>query len=139
MMDVPLWPSLNAGLNATSGILITTGWLFIRARRVAAHRRCMVAALYVSGLFFISYLLYHARVGHVRFGATGWIRSGYLLILISHTTLAIVTVPLALRTAWLARRQRFAEHRALAHWTLPIWLYVSVSGVVVYFMLYICR
>ena len=135
-MAAPLWPSLNAGLNAASGILVFAGWRCIRARRVTAHHYCMTAALIVSGLFFVSYLWYHARVGHVRFEGTGWIRPVYLAILVSHTVLAVVIVPLALRTAWLARSRRLSDHVALARWTLPLWLYVSVTGVIVYVMLY---
>ena len=130
------WPALNAGLNATSALLVTAGFACIRAHRVKAHRRCMTAACAVSLCFFVSYLLYHARVGSVPFRGAGWSRSVYVAILISHTVLAIVIAPLVMRTLWLAVRERIAQHRRLARWTLPLWLYVSVSGVVVYWMLY---
>ena len=99
----------------------------------------MVGALIVSGLFLVSYLIYHAQVGSVHFLGTGWIRPIYFIILISHTILAVVIVPLALRTVFLAARKRFTEHRAIARWTFPVWLYVSVSGIVVYYLLYQSR
>ena len=133
------WPALNAALNATSALLLLTGFFFIRARHISRHAAFMVGALGVSALFFLSYLAYHVRVGSVHFLGTGWVRPAYFTILITHTILAVVIVPLALRTLWLAVRQRFPEHIALARWTFPLWLYVSVSGVVVYFMLYHIR
>lgn len=129
-------PTINAMLNGTSAILLVAGFLCIRARWVTAHRTCMLGALGVSTVFLISYLAYHARVGSVHFTATGWVRPLYFAILITHTILAILIVPLALRTAFLAWKSRFGEHIAIARWTLPLWLYVSVSGVAVYWMLY---
>lgn len=138
-MTLALLPAVNAALNATSAILLVSGFCCIRAKRVVAHQMCMIAALGVSALFLISYLTYHAQVGSVHFTGTGHIRPVYFTILITHTILAIVIVPLALRTVFLARRQRFAQHMVIARWTLPIWLYVCVSGVVVYWMLYHLR
>jgi uncharacterized membrane protein YozB (DUF420 family) len=129
-------PALNAGLNATAAALLVTGYLFIRRRRRRAHRACMVAALAVSAAFFVSYLAYHAQVGSVRFQGTGVLRTIYFAILISHTILAATVPFLAIVTAVRAFRGRFDRHRKIARWTLPIWLYVSVTGVVVYWMLY---
>lgn len=135
-MDVTALPALNAALNASSAILLVAGFLCIRARKVAAHTVLMLAAFGVSTLFLVSYLFYHAHVGSVRFQGSGWIRPVYFTVLVSHTILAIVIVPLALRTLLLAARKQFARHRAIARWTLPLWLYVSVTGVLVYWMLY---
>lgn len=129
-------PAINATLNATSAVLLTIGWLLIRARRREAHRKAMLAAFATSILFLISYLVYHFNVGSVRFQQTGAIRTVYLTILLTHTVLA-ATVPflavITLRRAWAAR---FDQHRRIARITLPIWLYVSITGVVVYWMLY---
>ena len=135
-MDLSFFPALNASLNATSGLLMISGVLCIRAKRVMAHATLVLAASGVSALFFASYLLYHAQVGHIHFRGGGWTRPLYVVILTTHTLLAVVIVPLVIRTVWLARRKQFHSHRALARWTAPIWLYVSVSGVVVYVMLY---
>ncbi len=135
-MALAVWPLLNALLNATSAVLLIAGALCIKARRISAHRACMLAACVVSTLFLISYITYHAHVGSVHFRGTGWIRPVYFTILITHTILAIVIVPLVARTLFLAVRERFTDHRAMARWTLPVWLYVSVTGVVVYWMLY---
>lgn len=129
-------PLLNACLNATSAGLLTAGFLLIRRRRIAAHRACMVTALAVSGLFLISYVTYHALAGSRPFGGRGWIRAVYFPVLLSHVVLAAAIVPLALTTVWRAFRADFARHRRLARWTLPLWLYVSVTGVLVYWMLY---
>lgn len=129
-------PTLNACLNATSACLLVLGWTFIRRRRIAAHRRTMTAAFLCSAAFLVSYLVYHAQVGSVRFPGTGGARSIYLGILLTHTVLAAAVAPLAITTFVLARRGRFEKHRRLARVTLPIWLYVSVTGVVVYLMLY---
>lgn len=131
-----LWPAVNAMLNATSAVLLCAGYGCIRRKAIAAHRACMVAAAGVSAAFFVSYLLYHHRVGMVRFAGTGGIRPVYFVILISHTLLAVLIVPLALRTLYLGWRRRDAAHVGLARWTLPLWLYVCVSGVVVYWLLY---
>lgn len=135
-MALTISPSLNACLNATSAVLLIAGACFIKAGRIGAHRACMLAACAASTLFLISYVTYHAHVGSVRFRGTGWIRPVYFTILISHTILAVVIVPMVARTLFLAARKRFADHRAMARWTLPAWLYVSVTGVIVYVMLY---
>lgn len=135
-MDVRDLPALNALLNTASAVLLVTGYRLIRAGRREAHRRAMTAALLVSALFLTSYLIYHAQVGSVKFQKTGWIRPVYFSILISHTILAACVAPLALVTVWRAWRGRFDRHRRLARITLPLWLYVSVTGVVVYLMLY---
>lgn len=135
-LPLALWPTLNAMLNATSAVCVVAGYLLIRAKRVAAHTACMLTACAVSGLFLVSYLLYHAQVGATHFARTGWIRPVYVAILVSHTVLAIAIVPLVLRTVWLAVTKRLSIHRRLARITLPLWLYVSVTGVLVYWMLY---
>ena len=129
-------PTLNAVLNATSAVLLLTGWWLIRRGRRDAHRRAMLAALATSTLFLVSYLAYHFEVGSVRFTGQGPVRTVYFAILISHTVLAAAIVPLVLVTLARALRGRFEAHRALARITLPLWLWVSVSGVVVYWMLY---
>jgi uncharacterized membrane protein YozB (DUF420 family) len=131
-----LLPSLNALLNATSAALLVWGWTLIRRGERKKHRRAMLAALAASALFLTSYLVYHAQVGSVRFQRTGTIRTVYLTILLTHTVLAIAVVPMAAVTLARALKGRFDRHRALARWTLPVWLYVSVTGVVVYLMLY---
>lgn len=132
-------PHLNALLNSASGILLIIGYYFIRRRNVAAHKRCMIAALCTSALFLVSYLIYHFEVGSVRFQGQGWIRPVYFTILITHTILAAAIVPLVIVTVVRALRERFDRHRAIARWTLPLWLYVSVTGVIVYWMLYQMR
>jgi uncharacterized membrane protein YozB (DUF420 family) len=129
-------PTLNAILNSTSAVLIVVGYFLIRARRVEAHRRTMLAAFTTSTLFLISYLVYHAQVGSVHFRGTGAIRTVYFTILITHTILAIVVAPMVVVTLFRGLKGRFEKHRKLARITLPIWLYVSVTGVVVYAMLY---
>ncbi len=134
-----LLPAVNASLNASAAILLTAGFLLIRRKKIAAHRACMTAAFTVSALFLVTYLTHHALHGSTRFQGTGAVRAVYFTILISHTVLAVAIVPLALRTLFLARRDRIAEHRRIARWTLPLWLYVSVTGVVVYWMLYQMR
>lgn len=129
-------PTLNACLNAASGLFILAGYAFIRRKNMRAHRACMLAAVSTSALFLISYLYYHAQVGSVRFTGQGWVRPVYFTILLSHTVLAAAIVPLVLLTLFRAFREQFDGHRRIARWTLPIWLYVSVTGVVIYFMLY---
>jgi uncharacterized membrane protein YozB (DUF420 family) len=129
-------PALNALLNATSAALLVLGWTLIRRRRIVAHRRVMIAAVLVSTGFLVSYLIYHFQVGSVRFQGRGALRTLYFTILLSHTLLAAAVPPLVLVTLVRALRERFDRHRAIARWTLPIWLYVSVTGVVVYWMLY---
>ncbi len=137
-MSINFLPTLNAILNATSGILIAIGFVFIRTKRVAAHRACMIGAVISSSLFLISYLVYHVgfKAGVTRFTGTGWVRPVYFGILISHTILAVTIVPLVAVTLTRALRGRFVLHRRIARWTFPMWLYVSVTGVIVYLMLY---
>ncbi len=127
---------MNAALNAASAVLLMLGYRFIRRRQVHAHRACMLGAFGVSIVFLVSYLVYHYHVGSVRFPGTGWVRGVYFAILISHTILAALVPPLAVVTLYRALRGQFDRHRRLARWTLPIWSYVSVTGVVVYVMLY---
>jgi putative membrane protein len=129
-------PSLNAALNTASAVLLAAGYLFIRSGKIAAHRRCMLSALATSTLFLTSYLIYHYHVGSVPFAGRGWIRQVYFAILISHTTLAVAIVPLILITLTRALKMDFERHRRIARWTLPLWFYVSVTGVIVYWMLY---
>jgi uncharacterized membrane protein YozB (DUF420 family) len=129
-------PTLNAILNGTSAVLLVTGFLLIKNRRIAQHRRVMLTAFGVSVLFLISYLVYHAQVGSVPFRHPGTIRTVYLTILGTHTVLAATVPVLAIITLNRALKRRFDRHRAIARWTLPVWLYVSVTGVVVYLMLY---
>jgi uncharacterized membrane protein YozB (DUF420 family) len=129
-------PTLNAALNATSAVLLVTGWLLIRRGRREAHRRAMLAAVACSGLFLVSYLVYHAQVGSVRFQGQGTIRTVYFAILLTHTVLAAAILPLVLVTLVRALQQRFDRHRRIARVTFPLWLYVSVTGVVIYVMLY---
>ena len=129
-------PHLNAALNASSFILLTTGYYFIRHRRVIAHRNCQIAALTASIVFLISYVTYHLHHGATRFTGQGIERSVYFTILTTHTILAVVIVPFVIVTFRRAFRGDFQRHRALARWTLPMWLYVSVTGVLVYVMLY---
>jgi putative membrane protein len=137
-MSVSFLPTFNAILNAMSGILIVIGFLFIRRKRIAAHRACMIGAVTCSSLFLISYLVYHVGFGAgvTRFTGTGWVRPVYYTILISHTILAVTVVPFVIVTLRRALRSEFIRHRRVARWTLPIWLYVSVTGVIVYLMLY---
>ncbi len=132
----PLWPQINAGFNLTSALFLAAGYCFIRRKNVAYHRICMTSALAVSVVFLVSYLAYHATVGSVRYTGQGPLRTVYFTILLSHTVLAAAIVPLILRTLFLAVKARFEEHRRWARWTLPLWFYVSVTGVVIYGMLY---
>lgn len=136
MIDAGPLPTLNAILNAASAVLLTSGWVFIRRRNVTAHKSCMLGAFGVSALFLISYLYYHAQVGSVPFTGVGWVRPVYFVILFTHVVLAAAIVPLAIVTIRRALRAQLDAHRRIARWTLPIWLYVSVTGVVVYLMLY---
>lgn len=135
-MSVADLPALNAALNGTSAVLLAAGYGFIRAGRRSAHRNCMLAAFVSSSLFLVSYLVYHAQVGSVPFGGRGILRTVYFTILLSHTLLAVAIVPLVLLTLWRALGERFPAHRRIARVTLPLWAYVSVTGVVIYWMLY---
>ena len=129
-------PALNATLNATSAVLLTIGWILIRRGRWRQHRAFMIAAFSTSALFLISYLTYHAHAGSKHFTGQGTIRVVYFSILLTHTVLAVTIVPLVLITLSRGLSARFDRHRAIARWTLPLWMYVSVTGVVVYLMLY---
>lgn len=129
-------PALNALLNFTSATLLVLGFIQIRKRRVAWHRRFMLSACVVSALFLVSYLTYHTVAGSTRFAGTGWSRPLYFSILISHTILATAVLPLVIITVWRGLRMQVEKHRPIARWTLPVWLYVSVTGVLVYLMLY---
>ena len=131
-----IFPVINATLNGTSAVLLLVGHNFIKRGRMAAHRAVMISAIVTSSLFLASYLYYHYHVGSVRFPGQGWSRPVYYSILISHTLLAITIVPLVIITLIRALRGRFDRHAAIARWTYPLWLYVSVTGVVIYFMLY---
>ncbi len=139
-MPVPseyaIFPVINASLNGTSTVLLLVGRWFVSQQRIVAHRLTMILAVITSTLFLISYLYYHAHVGSVRFQGTGWSRPVYFTILISHVLLAAAIVPLVIITLTRALRERFDRHRAIARWTFPLWLYVSITGVLVYFMLY---
>jgi uncharacterized membrane protein YozB (DUF420 family) len=129
-------PAVNATLNAISGVLLFTGYLLIRARRIDLHRRFMLAAFATSSLFLVCYVVYHAQVGSVAFTRQGFVRPLYFSILVTHVTLAAAVLPLAVVTLSRALAQRYPKHRSIARWTLPIWLYVSVTGVLVYVLLY---
>ncbi|WP_239993054.1 DUF420 domain-containing protein [Candidatus Methylomirabilis limnetica] len=129
-------PTINAALNGTSALLLSLGYLLIRQRKITAHKLCMGAALGTSTLFLMSYLTYHYQVGSIPFAGHGGIRALYFTILISHTVLAAAIPPLALITVYRALRGRFDRHVRIARWTLPLWLYVSVTGVIIYCMLY---
>jgi uncharacterized membrane protein YozB (DUF420 family) len=129
-------PAVNATLNAISGVLLVVGYFLIRARRIEQHRRCMLAAFAVSALFLACYLVYHAQVGSVPFVRQGFVRPLYFSVLITHIVLAAAVLPLALITLSRGLKARYAKHRAIARWTMPIWLYVSVTGVLVYVLLY---
>ena len=133
---ISLLPSLNATLNAISAVLLVWGYLLIRRKRIDAHRRVMKIAFVASCLFLACYLVYHAQVGSVRFTKTGGIRTLYFSILVTHTVLAATVPVLAIITLRRGLAARYDKHRKIARWTLPIWLYVSVTGVVVYVMLY---
>jgi uncharacterized membrane protein YozB (DUF420 family) len=130
------FPAINATLNGTSAILLFIGHSFIKRGHVAAHRALMLTAVVTSSLFLICYLYYHAHVGSVHFPGQGWSRPVYYSILTSHTILAAAIVPLVIITLSRALRERFDRHRAIARWTYPLWLYVSITGVVIYVMLY---
>jgi uncharacterized membrane protein YozB (DUF420 family) len=131
------FPALNASLNGTSALLMTAGYISIKTKRIAAHRACMAGATAVSVVFLVCYVIYHLWKGEpTHFGGTGAIRSVYFTMLISHVLLAMAIVPLVLRTVTLAVKGRFEQHRAWARWTFPLWYYVSVTGVLVYFFLY---
>jgi putative membrane protein len=141
MSPEPDWlawlPTLNALLNGICASFLCAGYYFIRRRQIKAHQVCMTAAFGVSVLFLVSYLTLHAKVGSTSFAGVGWVRPFYFFVLITHIVLAALVPFLALATLWRAWRERFDDHARLARWTLPIWLYVSVTGIVVYLMVYV--
>jgi uncharacterized membrane protein YozB (DUF420 family) len=138
-MIIPLssLPAVNASLNGASAAFLVTGYLFIRRGEILAHRICMITAFICSTAFLVFYLYFHLHAGIIRFGGQGWIRPFYFTLLTTHTILAVLIVPLVLITLTRALRDKFDSHRAIARWTLPLWLYVSVTGVVIYWLLYI--
>ncbi len=136
MIPLSDFPALDAALNATSAVLLVLGFIFIRQKNVTAHKVCMVSAFVSSTVFLMCYLWYHAHHGVTRFTGQGLARGFYFGLLGSHTVLAAAIVPMVLATLYLALRARFDRHRSIARWTLPLWVYVSVTGVLVYWMLY---
>ena len=139
---IPVIPPFLAILNTTAATLVSLGYFFVRRKNVQAHRVCMVSALLVSTVFMVFYLYYHAKIGNIPFAGVGAVRPVYFSILASHVILAAVLFPLVLVTAWLAITGNTTRHRRIARWTLPIWLYVSVTGVIIYLMafhLYVAR
>jgi uncharacterized membrane protein YozB (DUF420 family) len=136
MISVHDLPAVNASLNAISGVLLLVAYALIRARKIEQHRRVMIAAFVSSSLFLACYIIYHAQVGSVRFPRQGFVRPLYFTILITHVTLAATVPPLAIITLSRGLKRRYQQHRRIARWTLPIWLYVSVTGVLVYVLLY---
>jgi uncharacterized membrane protein YozB (DUF420 family) len=136
MLSVTDLPVVNAALNTISAVLLASGYRFIRRRQVTAHKRCMLAASATSALFLVCYLTYHYHVGSMPFHGQGWVRLLYFTILISHTMLAAAIVPLVLTTLFRAWNGDFIKHVRIARWTLPIWFYVSVTGVIIYVLLY---
>jgi len=136
MLSIENLPAINAALNGTAGILLAIGYYFIKQGNMAAHKKAMISAFVVSSIFLVSYLVYHAHAGSTKFLGTGFIRPVYFTILISHIILAAVIVPMAIITMFRGLKARYDKHKKIARWTLPIWLYVSVTGVMIYFMLY---
>ncbi|MGB6877021.1 MAG: DUF420 domain-containing protein [Candidatus Acidiferrales bacterium] len=137
MIPLRALPRLNAFLNGASAVLLCIGYFFIRRGKILQHKICMLSAVACSACFLASYLYFHFHAGLVRFSGHGPIRPAYFAILITHTILAVVIVPLVLITLTFALRSRFRSHKAIARWTLPIWLYVSVTGVIVYWLLFV--
>ena len=135
-MTIADLPAVNATLNSISALLLVTGWILIKRGHIAQHRAVMIAAVGTSVLFLVSYLVYHAQVGSVRFTKQGTIRTIYFTILLTHTVLAAAIVPMVLVTVSRGLSARYDAHRRIARWTLPLWIYVSITGVVVYVMLY---
>ena len=136
MLSVHSLPAVNASLNAISGVLLVIAYALIRARKIEQHRKVMIAAFVTSSLFLICYVVYHAQVGSVRFTRQGFVRPLYFTILATHVTLAAAVLPMAIVTLSRGLKARYPQHRRIARWTFPIWLYVSVTGVLVYVLLY---
>jgi uncharacterized membrane protein YozB (DUF420 family) len=139
MSLVPLasFPAVNAGLNAACTMFLLTGYTFIRRRKILPHKISMVSAFLCSMIFLLCYVYFHLHAGIIRFGGQGWIRPVYFTLLVSHTVLAVAILPLVVITLSYALRDQFASHRRIARWTFPLWLYVSITGVVIYWLLYI--
>lgn len=135
-MTVQQLPAVNATLNGISAVLLLMGFIAIRKGKKEIHQRCMISAFAVSAVFLICYLVYHYYAGSTKFTATGWVRPVYFAILISHVILAAAIVPMILMTMWRAWKKDFEKHKKIARWTWPLWMYVSVTGVVIYLMLY---
>ena len=135
-LSVTALPHLNALLNGTSGVFLVTGYVLIRRGHQTAHKRCMISALICSAAFLTSYVIYHANAGARPFPGMGFVRVAYFVILITHVVLAVTILPLALMTATRGLRSQFDRHIRIARWTLPLWLYVSITGVIIYLMLY---
>ena len=135
-MTVHDLPAVNATLNAISGVLLLIAYIFIRNRQIERHRKTMIAAFVASSLFLVCYVVYHAQVGSVRFTRQGIVRPIYFSILITHVTLAAVVLPMAILTLSRGLQARYSQHRRIARWTFPVWMYVSVTGVLVYVLLY---
>ena len=135
-MSIHDLPAVNATLNGLSAVFLTLGFIFIKRGNKIAHRNCMISAFSTSAIFLICYLTYHFFAGRTEFKNPLWFKPIYLMILLTHTVLAVVIVPLILRTLWLARKQNFEAHKKIARWTWPLWMYVSVTGVVIYLLLY---
>jgi uncharacterized membrane protein YozB (DUF420 family) len=136
LVDVHSLPAVNASLNAVSGVLLVIAYAFIRQRKIEQHRKTMIAAFVTSSLFLVCYVIYHAQVGSVRFTRQGFVRPLYFTILITHVTLAAAVLPMAIVTLSRGLKAKYPQHRRIARWTFPIWLYVSVTGVLVYVLLY---
>ena len=139
MASIPLSsiPAINATLNASCTVFLLAGYLFIRRKKIVAHRACMLSAFFCSAVFLGFYLYFHFNAGLIRFGGQGWIRPVYFTLLISHTILAVIILPLVLTTLTFALKKNFLRHRAIARWTFPTWLYVSITGVIIYWLLYV--
>lgn len=135
-MSISDLPAVNASLNFLASILLTAGYVQIKRKRVEAHRACMIAAFVTSTIFLVFYLIYHANVGHTSFDKTHWFRPYYLLLLLTHVVLAAAIVPMILMTFYRAFKGQEEKHRKIARWTWPLWMYVSVTGVVIYLLLY---
>ena len=129
-------PAVNAGLNSLSTVFLTAGYIFIRRQRQVAHRNCMIGAVISSALFLTCYIIYHYNAGRTTFRDPAWFRPIYLAILLTHTILAVAIVPMVLMTLYRAARRQFEQHKRISRWTWPIWIYVSVTGVLIYFLLY---
>lgn len=137
MIPLSLFPKINASLNGLSALFLLLGFIFVKNKNILFHRISMGLASLTSVLFLACYLYYHAYAGHVKFSGMGWVRPVYFSILLSHTILAIVILPMVLRTLYFALTQKFDRHAKIARWTWPLWMYVSVTGVIIYFMVYV--